>query len=117
MIGIGAAIPLIVTLLILYRRAVRRGKFENYTSPFKSLSVWDLAKALFWQLDIVGIVFLIAIFSMVLVPFTIAKEATIAGETSAQWRKPRLYVPLVLGLICFPFWIIWEHRTRHPLVP
>lgn len=33
------------------------------------------------------------------------------------WTSPAIYLPLVLGLICFGLFIWWEHRTPEPMMP
>lgn len=70
-----------------------------------------LAAAIFWQLDVIGIVLLIAVFALILVPFTIA------GGASEQWTKGKVIAPLVIGLFCIPIWIWWETKAPYPMLP
>lgn len=70
-----------------------------------------LAAAIFWQLDVVGIILLIAVFTLILVPFTIA------GGASEQWSKPKVIATLIIGIFCIPVWIWWEKRAKYPMVP
>jgi SIT family siderophore-iron:H+ symporter-like MFS transporter len=51
------------------------------------------------------------VFSLILVPFTIA------GSAKDQWRAPHIIAMLVVGLVLLPVFILWERRTRHPLLP
>jgi SIT family siderophore-iron:H+ symporter-like MFS transporter len=66
---------------------------------------------LFWQLDVIGIVLLIAVFALILVPFTVARRET------AQWKTTKIITPLVIGVLSVPIWIYWESRCKHPMIP
>jgi SIT family siderophore-iron:H+ symporter-like MFS transporter len=66
---------------------------------------------LFWQLDVVGMVFVICIFGFILVPFTIA------GGTVFSWTQAKIIVPMAIGILMIPAWIMWERVTPHPMVP
>ena len=33
------------------------------------------------------------------------------------WSSPVIYLPLILGLLCFAAFIWWEHRTPEPMMP
>ncbi|KAK9479124.1 MFS transporter [Lipomyces japonicus] len=105
------SIPLILSLLVINRRAKRSGALDNYKSPYKLLGFKKLIVALFWQLDVVGIILLIAVLALILVPFTIA------GGVSEQWKTAKVIAPLVIGFVLVPFWVYWENTTRHPMVP
>lgn len=66
---------------------------------------------LFWQLDIPGVILLIASLALVLTPLTIA------GGESLKWRTAHVIVPIVIGFCCIPIFIIWQLRAPHPLIP
>jgi SIT family siderophore-iron:H+ symporter-like MFS transporter len=100
-----------VTLYIVHRRAKKAGALEAYKSPFQLLGGRQFLVELFWQLDVVGIILLIAVFALILVPFTLA------GGVEAQWRTAKVIAPLVLGFLTVPVWIIWEMKCKHPMVP
>lgn len=72
-------LPLIVTLYLAQRRAARSGILDNYTSPFAHYGAVGLAKELFWQLDVIGLVLLIAVFGLILAPMTLA------GGLATRW--------------------------------
>jgi SIT family siderophore-iron:H+ symporter-like MFS transporter len=98
-------------LWIAQRRAKRAGTLEDYRTPFQMLGARRLAAALFWQLDVVGIILLIAVFALILVPFTLA------GGVSQTWQSAHIIAPLVVGFCCIPAWIIWEMKCPHPMIP
>ncbi|KAF6816946.1 siderophore iron transporter 1 [Colletotrichum sojae] len=105
------ALPLIISLSIVGRRARKQGLLDSYQSSFRALGFKDFMIWLFWQLDVVGIILVIAIFALILVPFTIA------GGFQTQWQEPHVIAPLVIGICCIPVFVVWERKAKHPLVP
>ncbi|KAJ5486479.1 hypothetical protein N7530_000779 [Penicillium desertorum] len=105
------AIPLIVVLFIVHRRAKKSGALESYKSSLQLLGKRQLALELFWHLDIVGNILLIAMLACILVPFTLA------GGVTAQWRTAKVIAPLVIGVLLIPVWIFWERTCQHPMLP
>ncbi|OLN96698.1 Siderophore iron transporter 1-like protein 2 [Colletotrichum chlorophyti] len=105
------ALPLIISLTIVNRRAKRQGLLDNYRSPFRVLGFKGFMIDLFWRLDVIGIILVIAIFALILVPFTIA------GGFETSWREAHVIAPLVVGILCIPAFIFWERKAKHPLVP
>ncbi|KAG6068329.1 hypothetical protein E4U32_001113 [Claviceps aff. humidiphila group G2b] len=105
------ALPLIGSLMVVTRRAKRQGLLGNYTTAFKQLGFRNLAIELFWLLDVIGIILIIAVLDLILVPFTIA------GGESSKWGEAHIIAPLVIGILCIPAFIFWELRAPHPLIP
>ncbi|KAL6883168.1 major facilitator superfamily domain-containing protein [Trichoderma longibrachiatum] len=105
------ALPLIISLSVVGHRAKKQGRLENYKSSFERLGLKNLVVELFWLLDVIGIILLIAVFALILVPFTLA------GGVHTQWRTAHIIAPLVVGFCCIPVFIFWELRAPHPLVP
>ena len=105
------AFPLILSLYLAHRKAKRYADLGKYTSPYKMLGTGRLLVSLFWQLDVVGIILSIAMFALILVPFTIA------GGVSSSWHEAHIIAPLVIGLCCIPAFVLWEKRAHHPKVP
>jgi MFS transporter, SIT family, siderophore-iron:H+ symporter len=103
--------PLVGTLVVVGRRAKRSGSLEAFQSPYQRLGARRLVVMLFWQLDVVGIVLLIAVFGLILAPFTLA------GGQAAQWQTAPIVAPIVVGIVCVPIWIVWESRVEYPIVP
>ncbi|KAI0713550.1 major facilitator superfamily domain-containing protein [Earliella scabrosa] len=106
-----SAMPLLAALFIAQRRAKRSAELAAYKTPFEILGASGLAKALFWQLDVIGIILMIAVFALILTPLTLAGGAT---ET---WKAAHIIAPLVVGVLCIPVFVWWERRAVHPLVP
>ncbi|KAK2616319.1 ferrioxamine B transporter [Conoideocrella luteorostrata] len=105
------ALPLVIPLMLVSRRAKRQGLLGNYTSAFKQLGFRSLSLELFWLLDIIGIVLIIAVLDLILVPLTIA------GGESSKWGEAHIIAPLVIGVVCLPVFVVWELMAPHPLVP
>jgi SIT family siderophore-iron:H+ symporter-like MFS transporter len=107
------ALPLIVSLSVVGRRARRQGVMEKYSEAVKSQrQPWlSFLADLFWRLDVIGIVLMIAIFALILVPMTIG------GGFSNSWTAPKILAPLIIGVCAIPVFAIWQLRAPHPLVP
>jgi MFS transporter, SIT family, siderophore-iron:H+ symporter len=102
------ALPLILTLFIIGRRARRTGLLNQSTTSRTSRS----PVTLFWQLDVPGVLLLIAVFALILTPFTLA------GGFASTWKRAHIIAPLVVGFLCIPLLLVWELRfAPHPLLP
>jgi SIT family siderophore-iron:H+ symporter-like MFS transporter len=66
------AIPLFLTLIAAEVRANRSGLLAGIPSPVRSLTKGHLWLDFFWQIDLVGLLIIAAIFSFILVPLTLA---------------------------------------------
>jgi SIT family siderophore-iron:H+ symporter-like MFS transporter len=105
------ATPLIVSLLLVGRRARKQGVMEKYSEAVKSLPWGPFLVDLFWRLDVIGVILLIAVFALILVPMTIA------GGFEASWTAPQVLGPLIVGVCTIPLFVFWQLRAPHPLVP
>lgn len=104
-------LPLIISLMVVSHRAKKRGLLKDYKSSFEALGMRNFALELFWLLDFVGVILLIAMFALILAPMTLA------GGLHSEWRSAHVIAPIVIGILCVPAFIIWELRAPHPLVP
>lgn len=105
------SLPLLITLYLVGRRARKAGSLDHYKSPYQLLGARRLLVELFWQLDVIGIILLIAIFGLILAPLTLA------GGQASQWQSAHIIALVVIGVVCVPIWIVWESRVKHPIVP
>lgn len=103
--------PLITVLLIVQRRARNSGQLEPYKSSLQLLGGRRLFMELFWHLDVVGLILMIAMLACILVPFTIA------GGITAQWKTAKVIAPLVIGILLIPVWVFWEKTCQYPMLP
>ena len=105
------AMPLILSLLWVGRRARKQGSLDKYTSSFAG-GRGHITLQLFWQLDVIGVVLLIAILGLILTPFTLA------GGFGNKWAQAHIIAPLVIGLVCIPVFAVYElNYAPHPLLP
>lgn len=103
--------PLIGSLWWVGRKAKRSGALDHYKSPYQRYGAKRLAVALFWQLDVVGIILIILVLGLILVPFSLAKgNATI-------WSSAKILAPLIIGVLLVPVWFVWERKALHPMFP
>ncbi len=105
------ALPLMIALWFVGRRARKAGVLEKYKTPYQMVGSRKLTVELFWALDLPGIILLIAVFALILVPLTVA------GGNTSSWNKAHVIAPLVIGLLCIPIFVFWEMRAPRPLVP
>ncbi|EZF33390.1 Siderochrome-iron transporter Sit1 [Trichophyton interdigitale] len=106
-----SAIPALTILYIVQRRAKKAGALDSYKTPFQIYGGKKIVTAMFWQLDIVGVILLLGVFALILVPFTIA------GGVETQWKTAKVIAPLVIGVLLIPVWLYWESTCLHPMVP
>ena len=105
-------LPLIFSLWNVSRKAKGSGTLASYKTPYQLLGSKELSLNLFWQLDIPGIILLIAVFGLIFTPLTLA------GGFATEWVTAHIVAPLVVGFCTIPVWIYWEARiAKHPLVP
>ncbi|EAW19657.1 putative siderochrome-iron transporter Sit1 [Aspergillus fischeri NRRL 181] len=103
-------IPLLAVLFVGHFKASRANP-QAYRFSLLDQGVGRFFIDLFWYLDVVGILLLIALLALILVPFTIA------GGAVTQWKTAKVIAPLVIGVLCVPAFIMWERWCPHPMVP
>lgn len=117
--GMWAIIFPVVTLLLVFSltrahfTAKREGLFEGIPSPWKSITSGHELRALFWQIDLPGLLLLAATLALILLPFTLA------GGEKTTWQTARVIATIVIGfVVALPAFVVWEWKfARHPLVP
>ncbi|KAL3451604.1 major facilitator superfamily domain-containing protein [Aspergillus insuetus] len=102
------SIPLFLTLTYGHWKAK---KVTSYPSLVSVFGTKKFLVEIFWRMDILGIILLIAVFALILVPFTLA------GSNTDQWKQAKIIAPLVIGVLCIPVWIYWEKTCKHPMIP
>lgn len=103
-----SSLPLIATMVLLNRQAKKRNSVREYTAfPLRLRSV----RALFWELDVIGILLLTAGLAMTLIPLTLA------GGLSTRWEDAGILTPLIIGFLMFPIFVLWEVKTATPMLP
>lgn len=70
-----------------------------------------MTREIFWRVDIVGAFFIVCFLALILVPLTLA------GGVQKKWSKASTIVPLVVGFVMIPVFVIWESKiARNPLI-
>lgn len=105
-----SALPLIVSLWAVTRRINRQGSLRQ-PSTLQGLGLKAFIVKLFWTLDVIGIILLIATLALFLAPLTIA------GGVQSQWKSAHIIAPLIVSGFCVPVFIFWELKAPHPLIP
>ncbi|OLN94161.1 Siderophore iron transporter mirB 8 [Colletotrichum chlorophyti] len=101
--------PLIVIFTVQMRRAVQQGL---YVKKKENRSLWESVKYWVIELDLAGMILVVAGFGLFLLPFSLA------GYQAHQWREPKIIAMIVLGvllLIAFPFYE--KHIAPKSFVP
>lgn len=110
-----SCIPLVACLLHIRFLAGKTPEWETLRHEQRALVRKSWAEYLvdiFWKIDLIGLIWIVLVFGLILVPFTIA------GGVHSQWQKAKIIVPLVLGFVCIPFFVIWEVKfAKNPLIP
>lgn len=110
-----ATLPIFVSFYIVGRRAKKQSVVyaEHVHANMAAARRRPLLflVELFWLLDVIGIVLLVALLALTLVPFTLA------GGVKRTWQQPHIIAPLVVGVLCIPVFVLWELRAPKPLVP
>ncbi|RMJ25932.1 transporter [Aspergillus sp. HF37] len=105
------SLSLIISLLVVGRRAKKQSNFEDRSTPLRALGLRGFSLSIFWLLDVVGIILLVAILALFLAPLTLA------GGSKDQWKSPDIIAPLVVSFVCVPAFVYWELRAPRPLIP
>ncbi|KAK9474483.1 major facilitator superfamily domain-containing protein [Dipodascopsis tothii] len=101
-----ACSPLLATLWFNQRRAAKLGVLPEY--PWQGVcDPWSRAKAVFFELDVVGMLLFAAGFALILIPLTISHTPLAGG---AQFGSPPIVGMLVAGVVLTGFFFFWESQ-------
>lgn len=112
-----ACIPFVCCMFLMHWKARQTVEWREVAEEERRIETWISWKdnpivTFFWQIDVIGVLFMIVILGFILVPLTIA------GGVTDKWRKASTIAPLVIGFcLIFPF-IFWEYKfAKHPVFP
>ncbi|KAF5974114.1 siderophore iron transporter 1 [Fusarium coicis] len=100
-------LPFITILAIVGHRASKKRSNRASSDKGPAQRAWEM----FWTLDVPGLFILTAALAMTLIPLTLA-----GGETK-KWQSAGIMTPLVLGLLLFPVFALWEVKATNPVIP
>ncbi|GAB7351820.1 hypothetical protein MBLNU459_g2386t2 [Dothideomycetes sp. NU459] len=99
-----AFLPLGLSLYINQRKASLRGLLP--ASPFAGKSWHAVLKSLWYEMDVFGLLLLLAGVSLILIPLTLA------GSARNAWANPSILVMLIFGAVCLCVFPLWERSPR-----
>ncbi|ESK94305.1 drug:h+ antiporter [Moniliophthora roreri MCA 2997] len=101
--------PLIITLLWAERKAKKLNLVPKPNNPAPILGrIWDLIE----EMDIFGLMLIGASVALILLPLTLAKNA------SNGWNNPSMIAMIVVGFVLLPFVCLWEFKyAKFPVLP
>ncbi|KAK2054708.1 siderochrome-iron uptake transporter [Colletotrichum caudatum] len=103
---VACLVPFVAVFKLGERSARKNG------APVLEADDWRVVlKRLFWQIDAVGLVLVMAILALILAP------VSLAGGVSSKWGSPGIIAPIVVGVVLVPAFVFWEMRAPHPLLP
>ncbi|GAA6061341.1 hypothetical protein JCM10212_004822 [Sporobolomyces blumeae] len=106
------ATPIMLTLGVGMRKSRKADRDVAQVDSRPQRSLWQKTQAVFWQLDLFGLLLLVAGFGMVLV------TVTIANGKGSKWSDAHCIALLVVGGCCIIGFIAWERfGARHPVIP
>lgn len=110
-----ACVPLICCMIHMRYLAGKTEdwkQFKQRKTKFQELGFAGFMSYLFWELDIIGLILLEVSLGCTLVPLTLA------GGMKSKWQKGNIIAPLVIGVVIFPIFILWEIKyARNPVAP
>lgn len=111
-----SCIPLLVSLWWVNHKAKKAGALKHIRTPFQQHGIGELMKALYWQLDAVGLFLMTIVLGCILVPLTLS-NSTFQGDRGDLWAHPHILIPIVIGFITIPVFVLWEKKAPYPLLP
>ena len=100
-----AFLPLALTLLLNQKRVQRLNMIRN-KQPRRRYLLKDILRAVWYDLDLFGLILLSAAVALILVPLTFAVTST------DSWRNPGIIVMMSVGCFCLVLFPIWESSKR-----
>ena len=99
-----AFLPLASALLLNLRKASKMDLLPP--SPWKNSNVVGVAKDLWYELDIMGLLLLSAAISLILIPLTLAATA------KGHWHNASIIAMIIIGCLCLLVFPLWESIRR-----
>lgn len=87
---------------------------EKLVARLKFISIHVAKKlvVILWEMDFIGFLLLAVVLGLLLVPLTLA------GGDHFKWQQASTIVPLVMGFVTIPIFVIWESKlTKKPMLP
>jgi MFS family permease len=99
-----ASLPLLISLWFNQRKAKKMGLLKK--SQFEGMSVLQILKSLWFELDFFGLLLLTAAISLILIPLTLASRA------KGGWANGSIIAMLVIGVVSLCIFPLWERSKK-----
>ncbi|KAL2866064.1 major facilitator superfamily domain-containing protein [Aspergillus lucknowensis] len=96
---VGVCLPVVIVMLFMQRKAERAGILRRERS---GRVWWQSIVHYAVEFDVIGIILITAVFSLILLPFSIASYAP------KGWASGYIIAMEVLGVACLPAFYVWE---------
>ncbi|KAF6807414.1 siderophore iron transporter mirb [Colletotrichum sojae] len=105
----GVCLPSALLMFFMQRKAEKAGLIEKVKSDRTYIQgFFHYAK----EFDVVGIILVVAMFCLIMVPFSIVAYA------ANGWKTPYIIAMEVVGVVCVPLFYVWErYITPKTLIP
>ncbi|KAJ6190075.1 hypothetical protein N7519_000096 [Penicillium mononematosum] len=105
---VGVCIPVAVVMLFMQRRAEKSGALEK---TYSGRNWWQSITHYVIEFDVVGIILVTAVFTLILLPFSIAPYGP------KGWATGYIIAMEVLGVACIPAFYVWERYAPVQFLP
>lgn len=99
-----AFMPLALSLILNQRKAAKLGLLPP--SPFAGKSKVEVLKSLWYEMDVFGLLLLLAGVALILIPLSLA------ATTKNEWANSSVIAMLVCGILCMIAFPLWERSPR-----
>ena len=104
--------PVCFALSVAQCQARQRGYLRGVVAPWKFSSKAKVAKTIFWQIDLTGLLLMVASYTLLLLPLTLVRQE------GNQWTSAKILTPISVGAVTFAVFLLYEARyARHPILP
>ncbi|UNI13375.1 hypothetical protein JDV02_000125 [Purpureocillium takamizusanense] len=99
---VGCSLPAMGLMTYMFRKALKNGLFQKRAPSGRK---WhESVKHYVIEIDLAGMLLIMGALSCILLPFSLVRYAP------QQWKTPYIIAMLVLGVILFPVFYIWEAK-------
>ncbi|CAG9985096.1 unnamed protein product [Clonostachys byssicola] len=100
---VGICLPVFLVMLLEQRKAAKQGLIKPKEASGRNIiqSLWHY----FIELDVIGIILIVAAFSLFLLPFSLVSYSPYG------WKTGYIIAMIIIGILCFPAFALWEWKV------
>lgn len=99
---VACSLPAIGLMIRMWRQAVRQGALSRRKGSGRTFA--ESAKYYIIEFDVIGLILIMGALSCLLLPFSLAPYAP------KSWSTPYIIAMIVLGVVLFPIFYLWEAK-------